>query len=153
MSIEEAERIARERLPEEPGQDWLANWRKSTPRPESVKEPQRLDTEPADAIDWSDVIHRALKAERGLMTEATGRALGEVREEIRDEVDAAIEKLRAEMRAEADRLREQFSQANELAALRVQLAEIKTLLTARARKAPPPQLPGSASNGDARQPQ
>jgi hypothetical protein len=151
MSINEATHIANNRLPEEPAEDWLASWRKSMPRPEPVKASHGLDTQ----VDWSGVIHNALKAERGLLTEATGMAIGEVRNELGDEFDAAIEKLRGEMRAEADRLRAEFSQARELADLRTQLAEIKTLLTARSRKAAPPQLPAAPNvNGDARsQPQ
>jgi hypothetical protein len=115
-----------------------------------VKEPPKLDTA---QVDVSRVIGMALRAERALHSEATGHALGEVRNEVLDEVDAAIEKLRTEFRAEADRLRAEFSQANELRALRVELAEIKALLTARSRKAAPPsQLPAPA-NGDARNPQ
>jgi hypothetical protein len=151
MTLEEAERIARERLPEEPAEDPLADWRKSMPRPEPEKTSQSLDTA---QVDWSLIIHQALKAERALLTEATGSALGEVREELRDEFAAAIEKLRAEFRAEVDRLRAEFSQAREVQSLRVELAEIKTLLTARSRRATPAQPPASTSgNGDARQPQ
>jgi hypothetical protein len=154
MTEQEALRISEHRLADEPAVDWLADWRKSMPRPEPEKTSQRLDTAPAPEVDWSEVIHNALKAERGLLTEATGSALGEVREEIRDEFDAAIERLRAEMRAEVDRLRSEFSQANELRDLRVQLAEIKAMLAPRARKAPAPQVPAAPANGDARsQPQ
>ena len=103
---------------------------------------------PEPQIDWSSVISQALKTERALLTEATGQAIGEVRSEICDEIEA----LRVEMRAEMERLRAEFSQANELRDLRVQLAEIKALLTARSRKPPPPQSPAapSNSNGDAR---
>jgi hypothetical protein len=118
------------------------------PRPEPEKASQRLDTALAPQVDWSEVIRMALKSERTLLTEATGAALGEVREALRDEFDAAIEKLRAEMRAEVDRLRSEFSQANEIRELRVQLAEIKAMLAARSRKAAPPQPP-AAANGDA----
>jgi hypothetical protein len=148
MTLAEAERIARERLPEEgPAVDELANWRRPAEPP---KQPRGLDTAPVPQVDWSVVIHGALKAERGLLTEATGRAIGEVRDAVLDEVDAAIEKVRAEFRAETDRLRAEFSQARELGELRTQLAEIKTLLTARSRKPPPPQPPAAPANGDAR---
>src|SRR5262245_39344462 len=153
MTLEEAERIACTLLPGERA-DALTNWRGSMPPPEPVKAPRGLDTAPAPQIDWSLIIHQALKAERGLLTEATGLAIGETREALRDEFEAAIEKLRTEFRAEVDRLRAEFSQAREVQSLRVELAEIKTLLTARSRRATPAQPPASTSgNGDARQPQ
>jgi hypothetical protein len=104
---------------------------------------------PEPQIDWSSVISQALKTERALLTEATGQAIGEVRSEICDEIEA----LRVEMRAEVERLRAEFSQANEIRDLRVQLTEIKALLVARSRKpASPPQPPAAPSNGDARKP-
>jgi hypothetical protein len=147
MTLDEATYIANNCLPEEGPADSLANWRR--PPVEPAKPQRQLDTAPAPVIDWSAVIHGALKAERGLLTEATGRAIGEVRNEVLDEVDAAIEKLRTEFRAETDRLRAEFSQAREVQSLRTELAEIKALLTARSRKPLPPQLPAPA-NGDAR---
>src|SRR5262245_10085403 len=142
MTLEEAMHVANNRLPEEPAEDWLTSWQAARPRPEPVKEPPKLDTA---QVDVSRVIGMTLRADRALHSEATGQALGEVRNEVLDEFDAAIEKLRAEFCAEAERLRAEFSQANELRELRVQLAEIKPLLTARSRKAPP----APSSNSDA----
>jgi hypothetical protein len=141
MTLEEAMAISERQLPGEPPEP---DWR-----------PPAEPAKPAPQTDWSGVISRALKAERACLTEATGLAIGEVRNEVLDELDAAVEKLRAELRAEAARLRAEFSQANELRDLRVQLAEIKAMLAARSRKAPPPpQPPAASSNGDARsQPQ
>jgi hypothetical protein len=137
-------------LPEEGLADSLAAWRRPVEPP---KRERGLDTAPAPQVDWSAVIHGALKAERWLLTEAFGGALGETRNEIRDEFEAAIEKLRVEMRADVDRLRAEFSQANELRALSVELAEIKAMLAARSRKPPPPQPATAPANGDARNPQ
>jgi hypothetical protein len=148
MTLEEAEGIARE----EPAVDELAKWRASMPKPEPVKPARGLDTAPAPQVDWSAVIRGALKAERALLTEATGGAVGEACNEVRAEFEAALEKVRVEMRAESERLRAEFSTAREIQTLRTELAEIKALLTARSRKpAAPPQTPAAASsNGDAR---
>jgi hypothetical protein len=147
MSLEEAERIARNRLPEEGPP--LADWRR--PPPEPQKRERGLDTAPTPQVDWSAVIRQALKSERTLLTEATGAALGEVREALRDEFEAALEKVRAEMRAEMERLRAEFSQANELRELRAELREVKALLlTPRSRRATPPAQIAAPINGDAR---
>jgi hypothetical protein len=143
MDLSEAERISRERLPEEPAEDWLASWRKAMPKPEAERPVRGLDTA---QVDVHAEIRKAADRERTLLTEATGSALGQVRNEVLDEVDAAIEKLRAEFRAETDRLHAEFSQAREVQSLRTELAEIKALLTARSRKAPPPQVPAPSSS-------
>jgi hypothetical protein len=149
MTLEEATRIANNRTAEEPAEDWLTSWQAARPQPEPAREPRKLDTA---QIDVAAVIRQALKAERGLMTEATGGAIGEIRNEIRDEFEAEVARLRAEL----DQLRHEFSQANELRELRAELREIREMLTRKPRvaKTPPSlQLPGPA-NGDARsQPQ
>jgi hypothetical protein len=151
MTHDEAMRI-NDNLLEGERPDALTNWRASMPPPEPPKRERGLDTAPTPQVDWSAVIHGALKAERTLTTESVGGALGEVRNALLDEFEAAIEKVRAEFRREVDQLREQFSQAREVQSLRTELVEIKALLTARSRKpAAPPQLPAvAASNGDAR---
>ena len=107
MSLEEAEAIARHRLPAEgPPTDW-----RGQQEPAPAKPARGLDTMPEPQIDWSSVISQALKTERALLTEATGQAIGEVRSEICDEIEA----LRVEMRAEVERLRAEFSQATRFA--------------------------------------
>jgi hypothetical protein len=139
MSLEEAERIACTPLPGERA-DALTNWRGSMPPAEPMKAQQRLDTAPE--VDWSAIIHQVAKTERGLLTEAMGQAIGDVRNEVLDEFEAAIAELRTEMRREVDQLRAEFSQAREIATLRTELAEIKALLMARTRtKAAPAQPP------------
>jgi hypothetical protein len=144
VTLEEAERIARTRLPEEPGEDWLASWQAARPQPEPPKEPRKLDTSP---VDVAAVVRGAIRAERSFTSEVTGLALGQVRNEIFDAVDDEIAKLKAEV----ERLRAEFAQADALRELRAELKEIKDLLAKRARpsKAPAPQLPAPA-NGDAR---
>jgi hypothetical protein len=144
VTLEEAERIARERLPEEPGDDWLASWQATRPVPEPVKPPRGLDTA---QVDVAAVVRSALRAERAFTSEVTGLALGEIRNEILDAVDAEVAKLKAEI----DKLRGEVSQANELRDLRAELREIKEILAKRTRapKTPALQLPAPA-NGDAR---
>jgi hypothetical protein len=103
MTLEQAEWIANNRLPEEPREDEIAAWRRSRPAPE----PRRKDTAPAQEVDVAYVIRAALKAERSTMSEAVGSAIGEIRSEMYDEIERmiaqAIEKLRAETRIEASR--------------------------------------------------
>jgi hypothetical protein len=149
VTLEEAEYIARNYLPDEPRPDEISSWRASQPRPEPARGPRGLDTAPAPQVDVADVIKMALRAERDLMTEAVGGALAEYTDNALSEVDAEIQKLRTEV----DQLRSEFSQANELREIRAQLAEIKEMLAkkARGRKIPPLQLP--APNGDASRPQ
>jgi hypothetical protein len=144
VTLEEAERIARERTPDEPAEDWLTSWQAARPQPEPPKQERRLDTA---QVDVAAVIRGTVRAERAVTSEATGLALGTVRNEIFDAVDAEVAKLKAEI----DRLRAEFSQANELRELHAELREIKEMLAKKARppKAPALQLPAPA-NGDAR---
>ena len=113
MTLEEAEWIARNRLPEEPREDEIAAWRASRPRREPPRRERGLDTMPAPpAIDWADVIRRAILGERAHMTEAIGGAIGEVRNETLDEVEQLIaqaaDQIKSELRAEIDQMRVEF---------------------------------------------
>jgi hypothetical protein len=108
MSLEEAERIARNYLPDEPRQDDLTAWRASQPRQERARRERGLDTMPAEPpVDWAAVINGAIRGERAHMVEAIGEAIGEHGNELLDQVETmiaqAIDKLRAEMRIEASR--------------------------------------------------
>jgi hypothetical protein len=102
MTLEEAEAIARgRRLDSEPAEDWLKSWHRTMPTPEPRREPRGLDT------DIAAVVRTALKGERELLTEATGQAIGEVRDEIFDEIERlitqAVDKLRVELCIEFSR--------------------------------------------------
>jgi hypothetical protein len=114
MSLEEAERIARSYLPDEPRQDDLAAWRASRPRPEPKREPRRLDTQPAaPPIDLAAVVRGALLGERSLMTEAFGEALGEYGNGLLDQVEGMIAAtaagLHEDLSRQIDQLRAELS--------------------------------------------
>jgi hypothetical protein len=65
MTLEEAEWIARNRLPDEPCGDELTSWRASRPRQEPRRQTRSLDTAPAEPpIDWALVIRGAILGER-----------------------------------------------------------------------------------------
>jgi hypothetical protein len=115
MSLEEAERIARNYLPDEPRQDDLTAWRRSRPRPEPKRETRGLDTAPAEPpIDWAAVIRGAILGERAHMTEAIGGAIAEYGNELGDSIIADVERMIAATAAE---LRDEFSrQINQLRA-------------------------------------
>jgi hypothetical protein len=159
MSLEEAEWIARNRLPDEPSEDEVASWQAHRPRPEPRRETRSLDTAPAPPqIDWADVIRRAILAERSVMSEIVGSAIGEIRNETLDEVEgmiaAAVNQLRAELRVEFSRqldgLRGQIdAQGNEL---RSRLEEViaKKRRTKDAAKPNGSLLQLRPPNGDAR---
>jgi hypothetical protein len=100
VTIEEAMAIYERRLPEEPREDWVAAWRASRPLPEPTKRAQRLDTTPAQAIDWSLIIRQALLGERSFLVEAFGGALGEVRNALLDEIETVIAQAISELRTE-----------------------------------------------------
>jgi hypothetical protein len=160
VTLEEALRIDRSRLPEEGPEDPLASWRASKPLPEPVKAPRGLDTAPP--IDWASIIRATVKAERAFLTDIVGRALAEYGNDVIAEVEtmitAAVDRLRAELHVELanqlDQLRSELfgridsvhTQGDEL---RAQLEEI-IAKKKRARKALI-QLP--APNGDAQRPQ
>jgi hypothetical protein len=120
MTLEEAEYIARNRLPDEPRED---EWRPSRPSPEPRRE-RTLDTAPApDPVDWSAVIGMALKASRAEQAEVIGSAMGEYGNQLADEllaevrqlIEAAVEGLRAEFTRQIEELRSDFTaQATDL---------------------------------------
>jgi hypothetical protein len=118
--MSEAERISRERLPTEPREDWLESWRRTMPKPEPERRARGLDTAPpAQEVDWSSIIRRAILSERSFMVEAVGGALGEVRNEVLDEVEQliaqAVEQIKSDLRAEvAGQLAQLRSQADTL---------------------------------------
>jgi hypothetical protein len=113
MTLEEAEWISRNRLPEEPREDELASWRATRPLPEPRGRQQRLDTMPTQPVDMAAVIRGALKGERVLLTEAFGGALAEYGDGLLDEIETMIAATAAELREEfarqIDQLRSEFS--------------------------------------------
>jgi hypothetical protein len=173
MTLQEAERIARELLPGEPGGDALASWRASMPRPEPAKPARGLDTAPA--IDWALVIRMALKSERAHVLEVVGAALGENNNDILDQVEALIaqaadqikSELRAEFAKQIDGLRAELAAGFAIhgAKLRSELEAIIAAKKARRARAQAAKPNGSTSsehlllpapngsNGDGRQPQ
>jgi hypothetical protein len=124
MTLEEAEWIARNRLPEEPPEDGVAAWRASRPRQEPRRQTRGLDTAPPpDPVDWAFVIRQAIKASRAEQAEVIGSALGEYGNQLADDliaeirpmIEEAIEGLRGEFTRQIDALRSDFtSQATEL---------------------------------------
>jgi hypothetical protein len=104
MTLEEAMAISERRLPGEPPEP---DWRASRPAPEPRRKTPGLDTAPAPEVDVAYVIRAALKAERSIMSEIVGGAIGEIRADMYDEIERmiaqAIENLRAETRVEAAR--------------------------------------------------
>jgi hypothetical protein len=124
MTLEEAERIARNYLPDEPRRDELSAWRASRPRREPPRHERGLDTAPAEPpVDWELVIRQAILGERAQMAEAIGEAIGEYGEGLLDKVErmieaavaSAVEGLRAEFTRELGQLRSDLAvQGNEL---------------------------------------
>jgi hypothetical protein len=109
MTLEEAEWIARNRLPDEPRADEITAWRASQPRPGPKRETRGLDTMPMPAeIDWADVIRRAILAERSVMSEVIGEAIGEVNNSTLDEVETLIAKTADQLREEINQMRVEF---------------------------------------------
>jgi hypothetical protein len=108
MTLEEAEAIARGRTADEPAEDWLASWRRTRPRPEPARKQRSLDTmpQPAQEVDVAFVIRAALKAERSVMSEIVGGALGEYGNQLADELLGQVERMIAATAAE---LRDEFS--------------------------------------------
>jgi hypothetical protein len=119
MTLEEAEWIARNHLPDEPRPDEISSWRASRPRPEPVRHERGLDTMPAEPVDWSAVIRGVVRAERDLMTEAIGGALAEYGDGLGDSIIADVERMIAATAAE---LKEEFAR---------QIAELKAELSGR----------------------
>jgi hypothetical protein len=116
MTLEEAEWIARNRLPDEPAENSLADWQATRPRPEPARCERSLDTMPAPPpIDWALVIRQALLGERAHMTEAIGGALAEYGDELGDSIIADVERMIAEAKEEFAR----------------QIAELKAELSGR----------------------
>jgi hypothetical protein len=101
MSLDEAKRIARTRLADEPADDWLTSWRRTMPAPEPKREERKLDTM---QIDWPAEIRAAVARERAFMTEVIGQALAEYGDgiitEIEQKIAAAADRVRADLRAE-----------------------------------------------------
>ena len=134
MTLEEAMHIASHRLPEEPREDEIANWRASRPVPEPAKRTRSLDTAPAaPQVDWAAVINGAIRGERAHMVEAVGQAIGtygnDVIAEVEQMIAAAVEQLRAEFAAQIERVANEFSGQMDLvhtqgAELRAQLEEV-----------------------------
>jgi hypothetical protein len=121
MTLEEAEYIARNYLPDEPRED---EWRASrTPR-EPARRERGLDTRPAEPpVDWAAVINMAIKASRAEQSEVIGEAMGEYCNQLADEliaevrqlIEAAVEGLRTQLTQKIDELRSDFTaQATEL---------------------------------------
>jgi hypothetical protein len=104
MSLEEAEWIARNRLPEEPREDEIAAWRRSRPSREPARRKRGLNTMPAEQqqqqIDWADVINRAIRGERAHMVEAIGEHGNGLLAEVEGMIAQAINQVRAELRVE-----------------------------------------------------
>jgi hypothetical protein len=167
MTLEEAMAISEHRLPGEPPE---ADWRASRPRPEPRREERKLDTMPAaPEIDSALVIRQAILAERSVMSEVIGEAIGEVNNQTLDEVEQLIAQaagqIKTELREEIGQMREEFFKRLDL--VRGQGAELKTELDkivarrkrARAAKpegsplmlpAPLADAPGLNGNGDGR---
>jgi hypothetical protein len=178
MTLQEAEWIARNYLPDEPRPDDLTAWRASRPRPEPRREERKLDTMPPEPpIDWALVIRQAILGERAFMNEAIGGAIAEYGDQLGDGIIADVERMIAAMAAE---LKDEF--ARQIAELKAELscridstqthsaevkAEVETILAKRKRARaakpngehlllPPPPLadaslaPGSG-NGDGRE--
>jgi hypothetical protein len=174
VTEEEALFISRNFLPGEPGGDELANWRANRPPREPARHERGLDTMPAPPpIDWADVIKRAIRAERSVMSEIVGSAIGEVRNETLDETEQLIaqaaEQIKSGLRAEIDQMRvECFKRLDLVRGQGVELqAELDKIIAkkrrAKAAKAngehlllPAPPLadaslaPGLNGNGDGR---
>jgi hypothetical protein len=169
MSLEEAEFIARNYLPDEPRPDEISSWRASQPRPKPARRERGLDTMPAPPeIDWADVIRGAILGEREFMSQAIGGAIAEYGDGLGDSIIADVENMIAATAAE---LRDEFSR--QIAELKAELsgkidqtqthgAELKAQLDAivarrrRAKAAKPNgehlMLPAPArTNGDGRQ--
>jgi hypothetical protein len=120
MTLEEAEWIARNRLPDEPREDKVATWRASRPRPEPARRERGLDTMPAEPpIDWALVIRQAILGERAFMNEAIGGAIAVYGDGLGDSIIADVERMIAATAAE---LKEEFAR---------QIAELKAELSGR----------------------
>jgi hypothetical protein len=149
MTLEEAEYIARNRLPGEPPVDPVASWRANKPPPEPAREPQKLDTMPAPQIDWALVIRQALLGERAHMVEAVGQAIGEHGNGLLGEIETMIAATAAELREEfaraIDQLRSELS--GRIDSTQTHGAELKAqleVLLAKRRRAKAAKPNGSA---------
>jgi hypothetical protein len=172
MTLEEAEFIARNYLPDEPRADDLTAWRASRPPAEPARRERGLDTMPAapEQIDWALVIRQVIRAERSIMSEIIGEAIGEVNNSTLDEVETLIAKaadqIKNELREEIGQMREEFFKRLDLVRgqgveLHARLDEISKKRRTRAAKpnGSPLMLPAPAdaelspkgSNGDGRQ--
>jgi hypothetical protein len=155
MSLEEAECIARCRLPEE-GPDPLADWRASMPSREAPKrEERKLDTMPTaePEIDWADIIRRSILAEWSIMSEIVGSAIGEINNQLLDQVEQLIAKaadqIKNELRAEVDQMREEFFKRLDL--VRGQGVELKAELekiSSKRKRAKAAKANGEGYSGD-----
>jgi hypothetical protein len=167
VTLEEAEFIARNYLPDEPRPDEITAWRASRPRQEPKREERKLDTMPTPPpIDWADVIRGAILGEREFMSQAIGGAIAEYGDGLGDGIIADVENMIAATAAE---LKEEF--ARQIAELKAELsgridstqthgAELKAQLDAiitrkrRARAAKPTALADASlaprTNGDGR---
>jgi hypothetical protein len=144
MSLTEAEWIARNYLPDEPRQDEIENWRNAQPRQEPKREEGKLDTMQApEQIDWADVIRRAILAERAIMSEIIGEAIGEIQNQTLDETERLIaqaaDQIKNELREEIGQMREEFFKRLDLVRgqgveLRAELEKIAKRKRARAAK-------------------
>jgi hypothetical protein len=96
-------------------------------------------------IDWADIIRRAILAERSIMSEVIGSAIGEINNETLDEVETLIAKaadqIKCELRAEIDQMRVEFFKRLDLVRgqgveLRTELEKIGGAKRRRARSKP-----------------
>jgi hypothetical protein len=98
MTYEEALRIARERLPNEPKEDSLERWARNMPKPEPPRQQRSLDI---PHVDLDERVNTLIAAERDFIIEVVGQALGEFRDELVGDIEKMIakevEKLRAEV--------------------------------------------------------
>jgi hypothetical protein len=100
MTFEEAMAISERRLPGEPPEP---DWRASRPAPEPKRRARGLDTAPQPEVDIAYVIRGAILAERSVMVEIVGQALGEYCNGILDQVETMIGAVAAEIREDFGR--------------------------------------------------
>jgi hypothetical protein len=105
VTWEEAMEISNRLLPGEPGGDEIARWQACRPQPEPPKRERGLDTM---RVDLDAEIRKAVTRERALLTEATGQALGEIRDTVLDEAEQLIATAVNQLRAEINQMREEF---------------------------------------------
>jgi hypothetical protein len=76
--------------------DPLVRWQKMRPRPEPQPREPKLDIRPPTLAEIDHLIGQRIDAERSLMIDAVGAAMGEILAQLRKEIEAATVKLRSE---------------------------------------------------------